>query len=452
MGRMSPSGASAVEPQQATATPEEEPRVRDRVDVVRQVRLIVTFAIAALLLLYFATAIDNPSVTYILGERVTQEFQPQEVNGRAVSWAAFVVALAALVLAAVNRFPRGWQGLLIAVVVGIMFYLGFLMWAYADQGGAFQAAIANPIPGTMRIATPLVLGALAGVMCERAGVINIAIEGQFLAGAFFASMFTSIAYSSLVFIPVALCAPFGLLGGILAGVGMAALLGLFALRYQVNQVVLGVVLVAFASGLTAFFLGQIPGDGKDTFNNPQILEEIRIPVLADLPVLGEALFNQTILVYLMYASVLLVTFLLFETRWGLRVRSVGEHPKAADTVGIKVNRVRWQAVLLGGVFAGLGGAYYTVGSTGAFDRDVSAGTGFIALAAVIMGRWHPVGATFAAIFFGFMWNLQNQLSFVDKIPGDLLGAAPYLATIIAVAGFVGRVRPPAADGEPYVKG
>jgi simple sugar transport system permease protein len=229
------------------------------------------------------------------------------------------------------------------------------------------------------------------------------------------------------------------------------MLGLFALRYQVNQVVLGVVLVAFASGLTAFLLGQIPSDQKDSFNNPEILEEIRIPVLADIPVVGEALFNQTILVYLMYVSVAVVTFLLFETRWGLRVRSVGEHPMAADTVGIKVNRVRWQAVLLGGVFAGLGGAYYTVGSTGAFDRDVSAGTGFIALAAVIMGRWHPIGATFAAIFFGFMWNLQNQLSFVDKLPGELLGAAPYLATIIAVAGFVGRVRPPAADGEPYVK-
>jgi general nucleoside transport system permease protein len=429
----------------------EEPRIRDRADVARQVRLVITFAISLALLIYFALSIDNTSVTYVLGERVSVDDKPKELTTTWISWGAVVVSAVALALSALNRFPRRWPGLLLALLVGITFYLGFLMWAYADQGGSFQAAIANPIPGTMRIATPLVLGALAGCLCERAGVINIAIEGQFLAGAFFASVFTSIAYSSLVFIPVALCAPFGLIGGVLAGVGIAALLGLFALRYQVNQVVLGVVLVALASGLTAFLLGQIPGNQKDLFNNPQILEEIRIPVLADIPVLGEALFNQTILVYLMYISVAIVTFLLFETRWGLRVRSVGEHPKAADTVGIKVNRVRWQAVLLGGVFAGLGGAYYTVGSTGAFDRDVSAGTGFIALAAVIMGRWHPIGATFAAIFFGFMWNLQNQLSFVDKLPGELLGAAPYLATIIAVAGFVGRVRPPAADGEPYVK-
>ena len=225
------------------------------------------------------------------------------------------------------------------------------------------------------------------------------------------------------------------------------------MRYLVNQVVLGVVLIALASGLTAFLLSQIPSDPeiRQYLNEPPRLEELPIPVLSELPVIGQALFNQTLLVYLMYLSVAVVAFVLFQTRWGLRVRSVGEHPKAADTVGIKVNRVRWQAVLFGGVFAGLGGAYYTVGSTGAFDRDLSAGNGFIALAAVIMGRWHPVGATFAALFFGFMWNLQSQLSFVDKIPGQLLGATPYLATIIAVAGFVGRVRPPAADGEPYVK-
>ena len=150
----------------------------------------------------------------------------------------------------------------------------------------------------------------------------------------------------------------------------------------------------------------------------------------------------------MYVSVALVTFMLFRTRWGLRVRAVGEHPKAADTVGIKVNRIRYQAVLFGGVFAGLGGAFFTVGSTGAFDKECPAGKGFIALAAVIMGRWHPVGATLAALFFGFASQLQTQLQILQTIPSELLGMAPYLATIIAVAGFVGRVRPPAADGSP----
>jgi simple sugar transport system permease protein len=408
---------TAVQTPPAPGAPAET-HVRDRADITRQIRLVVTFAIASAFLLYFALAVNDPSVQFILGERVTKDVQPQDLDGAIISWLAVAVAVVALGLAALNRYPRGAWALMASLVVGLMFYLGFLMWAYADQGEGFVASIANPIPGTIRIATPLVFGALAGVMCERSGVINIAIEAQFLAGLLIASM-----------------------------------LAVFALRYQVNQVVLGVVLVAFASGLTSFLLGQIPSDPaiKQYFNEPPILSPIRIPGLADIPLVGEALFDQTVLVYLMYISVVLVTLLLFQTKWGLRVRSVGEHPMAADTVGIKVNRIRWQAVLVGGVFAGLGGAYYTVGSTGAFDRDVSAGTGFIALAAVIMGRWHPIGATFAALFFGFMWNLQNQLSFADKLPGELLGAAPYLATIIAVAGFVGRVRPPAADGEPYVK-
>ena len=353
-----------------------------------------------------------------------------------------MLVVVALVLAVVDKVPKGALGLIVFLVVGLAFFAGFVVWSFTDQEG-FQRTFFNPMPGSIRTATPIILGALAGCLCERAGVINIAIEGQFLAGAFFASVASSLAYS----------AEMGLVGGIAAGVAMAALLGVFALRYHVNQVVLGVVLVAFASGLTSFLLSQIPDDPdvKDYLNNPLILERMPIPGLSDIPVLGLTLFDQNLLVYVMYASVLVVTFLLYQTKWGLRVRSVGEHPKAADTVGIKVNRTRWQAVLLGGVFAGLGGAFFTVGSNGTFDNDISAGNGFIALAAVIMGRWHPVGATFAALFFGFMLTIQVQLAQVGHIPPELLRASPYLATVIAVAGFVGRVRPPAADGEPYVK-
>ena len=415
--------------------------VRDRADVARQIKLVVVFAIVVALLVWFALSIENPTVLYTLGERISRETPAKEVNGQALAWAAVVVAAAALVLAAINKVPKGALGVLVFVLVGLAFFTGFLVWNYADQDLARPLAMVNPLPGTVRLATPLVLGALAGVLCERAGVINIAIEGQLLMGAFFASVASSAFYS----------AEMGLLGGIAAGVAMAWMLGIFALRYQVNQVVLGVVLIAFAAGLTAFMLSQIPDSHKQYFNEPLVLERIAVPGLSEIPILGGPLFNQTLLVYLMYVSVFVVTFLLFETKWGLRVRAVGEHPKAADTVGIKVNRVRWQAVLFGGVFAGLGGAYFTVGSTGSFDNDASAGNGFIALAAVIMGRWHPIGATFAALFFGFTWTLQAQLQVLDKIPGELLRASPYLATIIAVAGFVGRVRPPAADGVPYVK-
>lgn len=444
MGRM-----SVVDAPARSEAPEEQ--VRDRADVRRQVRLVVVFALAAAMVLLFRLTTDSFSVTYLLEAQRSADSQPRSLDGSLVNWVALVLALAGVVLAALNRVPRGGLGLLLYVLVGLSFYVAFMAWAFADQGEGFQASISNPIPGTISIATPLVLGALAGVVCERAGVINIAIEGQFLAGAFSASLFASIALSSLAFIPLWLCAPFGLLGGALAGMLVSAILGLFALRYQVNQVVLGVVIVAFATGLTGFLLGQIPSESTGRLNNPDPLEPLAVPVLSGIPVIGQALFEQTILVYLTYAAVVVVALLLFQTRWGLRVRAVGEHPKAADTVGIKVNRLRWQAVLFGGLLAGLGGAYYTVGSSGAFDKEMSAGTGFIALAAVIMGRWHPVWAALAAVFFGFMRNLGTQLSLVDRIPGDLIGALPYLATVIVVAGFVGRVRPPAADGEPFVK-
>jgi ABC-type uncharacterized transport system permease subunit len=418
--------------------------VRDRVDVRRQVKLVSVFGLVLLLLLVFYWRVDDFHIVYTLGERVTLDNPSKTINARGIAVAGLVVSAAAVLLAAVNRVPKGALGWVVYFLVGLAFFSGFTIWCYADQTGSFSVAFINPFPGTIRLATPLIFGALAGCLGERAGVINIAIEGQFLMGAFFASVAASLAYS----------AEMGLVGGIAAGVAMAALLGLFAMRYHVNQVVLGVVLIALATGLTDFLLSQIPDDPdiKKYLNEPPILERIQVPGLSGIPVIGPALFNQTLLVYIMYGSVVLVTLLLFQTTWGLRVRSVGEHPMAADTVGIKVNRIRWQAILLGGVFAGLGGAFFTVGSTGTFDSNASSGNGFIALAAVIMGRWHPVGATFAALFFGFMWSLQVQLAFVDKIPGELLRASPYLATIIAVAGFVGRVRPPAADGEPYVKG
>jgi ABC-type uncharacterized transport system permease subunit len=418
--------------------------VRERADKRRQVKLLAVFGVTAALLLLFALDVDDPEVLYTFADGFDRDNPPKPVNGAVVLWGALGVTLGAVALAALNKVPRRGLGVVVHAVVGIAFFAGFIVWNYADQDLARPLAIVNPLPGTIQLATPLVFGALAGVLCERAGVINIAIEGQFLMGAFFASVASSAAYS----------AEMGLVGGLLAGVAVAALLAVFAMRYHVNQVVLGVVLIALATGLTSFLLSQIPDDPAISgyLNEPLILERLPVPGLADVPVLGPALFDQSLLVYLMYASVVVVTLLLFQTRWGLRVRAVGEHPKAADTVGIAVLRVRWQAVLLGGVFAGLGGAYFTVGSTGAFDEGASAGNGFIALAAVIMGRWHPVGATLAAVFFGFVWTLQAQLAFLDKIPDELLRASPYLAVIIAVAGFIGRVRPPAADGEPYVKG
>jgi ABC-type uncharacterized transport system permease subunit len=427
------------------ATAPTRAQVRDPAEVRRRTRLGVVLGLLAVLLAYFALAIHTAHVHYILVQVPSANTPVHTIASKPTLWVCAALVLCIGVAGAAGWLPKGWQSMLAMGVAGVAFALGFLIWAYSDQpSGAFEAKMVNPLPGTLAIATPLILGALAGCLCERAAVINVAIEAQFIMGAFFASMVGSMTASTSV----------GLLGGVAAGVGVAALLAVFAIKYQVNQVVLGVVLVLLATGLTGFLLDQIPSTEHATnlLNNPPILSPIAIPGLSDIPLVGQSLFDQTVLVYLMYVSVAFVSFLLFETRWGLRVRAVGEHPTAADTVGIKVNRMRWQSVLLGGVFAGLGGAYFTVGSTGAFDRGVTGGNGFIALAALIMGRWHPVGATVASLFFGFMWNLQNQLSFTQKIPSDLLGMTPYIATIIAVAGFVGRVRPPAADGEPYVKG
>jgi len=428
--------STLVEPHAATDT------LRSPVERRRYVRTVAILSVAAVLLAWLWVKTGPGDFTFLLQPATADSDKIEFRTGaKGLVLGCLLVALAALALFAARLVRSGPLFVLLVLLVGVAFVVGFCAWAYAPVDGR-ALPMTNPLQGTVRYATPLVLGALAGALCERAGVINVAIEAQFLAGAFFASVAASLAYNAWT----------GLLGGVLAGMAVAALLAVFAIRYFVNQVVLGVVLVVFATGITGFLLDQIPGDRTALFNSPPILPVVEISVLSSIPVVGTSLFAQNALVYLMYVSVPLVWFLMFKTRWGLRVRAVGEHPTAADTVGINVRARRWQAVLVGGVFAGLGGAFFTVGSTGAFDKDASAGTGFIALAALIMGRWHPVGAALAAVFFGFVSQMQIQLQILQKIPTDLLAMTPYLATIIAVAGFVGRVRPPAADGEPYVKG
>ena len=338
-----------------------------------------------------------------------------------------------------GRLRRPWPAIA-GTVAGLSVVIGFLTWAAAGKDLPFP--VANQLAGTVFTATPLVLGALCGVVGERSGVVNVAIEGQFLTAAFAAATVGSITKS----IPAALFA------AVLAGVMMAALLAVFAIRYLVDQVVLGVVINLLASGLTGFLFDQLVQPNSRALNSAPTMDPIAIPVLSDIPLLGPILFEQTILVYLAAVSVPLVWFLLYRTRWGLRVRAVGEHPDAADTVGISVRGIRWQAVLVAGVFGGLGGAFFTVGSIGAFSKDLTVGNGFIALAAVIMGRWHPVLAATMALFFGFVVQMASQLQTLDTpVPSQFLLMLPYIATIIAVAGLIGRTRAPAADGVPYTK-
>jgi simple sugar transport system permease protein len=338
--------------------------------------------------------------------------------------------------------------LVLAIVVAL-FVVAFLTWAARDKSfnlvGMFQS--------TLLLAVPITFGALSGVLCERSAVINVGIEGMLLAGAFTGSLVGSLAggASGGHFLGGTLGEWVGLLCCAAVGGVLAALLAVLAIRYLVDQIIAGVAINIVALGLTSYlsvdFLEQ-----NNALNAPGIFKGVAIPGLSKLPVLGPVLFTNNLFVYLMLVFVALIYVGLFHTRWGLRVRAVGEHPRAADTVGIRVLYTRYRNVILGGIVAGIGGAYFTLGSVGRFDENMTAGRGFIGLAAMIFGRWNPIGALAAALVFGFADALQTKLSILSvPIPSDFLLMAPYLVTIAVVAGVVRKARPPAADGKPYVK-
>jgi simple sugar transport system permease protein len=317
--------------------------------------------------------------------------------------------------------------------------VSFLCW----QVGARALPLGSLAQGSVQLALPLIFGALGGVLCERSGVINVAIEGQLLSGAFAGALFGTIFASAWA----------GLIAAAIGGLFISALLAVLAIRYLVDQVVLGVVLNLLALGLTGFFFTQLMAPQADRYNIPPTFPAWSIPLLSKIPIIGPALFSGNIFLYLGIVLVIVVHVGLFHTKWGLRTRAVGEHPTAADTVGINVLRTRYRNVLLAGLVAGAGGAFLTLGSVGSFNSNQTAGKGFIALAAVIFGRWSPIGATLAALLFGFSLALAQNLGAIgSSIPSEFLSMLPYLATIVAVAGLVGRVRAPAADGQPYVKG
>jgi simple sugar transport system permease protein len=332
---------------------------------------------------------------------------------------------------------RRVRRLSIAAVL-LFFVISLLCWA--DAGNAIPINIVNLLQNTLTGSIPLILGALAGCMCERSGVINIAIEGQLLVGAFTAAVVSSVSGVWL-----------GLVTGSLSGGLVGAVLAVFAIKYFVDQIILGVVLNVLALGLTNYLFDSILVTHQ-SLNAANTFSVIKIPGLGAVPIIGPIFFSSNIFLYITYAAIVFVQVGLFSTRWGLRVRAVGEHPTAADTVGIRVLGTRYSNVIMGGLLAGIGGAYLTVGSVGTFTTNQSSGLGYIALAAMIFGRWTPLGATAAALLFGFTEAAGNILGSIGTpIPPYILAMAPYVATIVAVAGLVGRVRAPAADGKPYFK-
>jgi simple sugar transport system permease protein len=348
------------------------------------------------------------------------------------------IASALLAFLGIRLFLRGgarWS----SVSLGIGFFLvvsAFLVWAAA--GKAFS--LTGMLESTMVRAVPIALGGLAGVLCERVGVVNIGIEGMLLAGAF-----TGAVVGSLT----------GGIGGLIAAVIVGGLFGLIlaalVVTHRVDQIIAGVAINVFVLGLTSYVSSQVLAE-HHALNNAPVFRPVAIPLLSDLPVVGPVLFQQNIFVYGALIMVAVATYYLFHTRSGLRARAVGEHPKAADTLGLNVYRIRYINVTIGGMVAGFGGAWFTLGSVGRFDEGMTGGRGFIGLAAMIFGRWHPVGALMAALVFGFADSLQQKLAILrTPIPSEFLAMAPYVVTIVLVAGLIGRARPPAADGKPYIK-
>ena len=285
-------------------------------------------------------------------------------------------------------------------------------------------------------AVPLVLAAMVGIIGERTGVVNIGIEGQMLMSAF-ASFFGSVITGNIYL---------GMVIGISAGLVMGAFLAVAAVKWEMDQIIAGVVINIVAAGLTSFFYAP----GKTL---PQLMPVVSIPILSDIPLIGPVFFRNGLFALATLFIVLAVNYAIFKTRWGLRSRSVGEYPSAADAAGINVLRIRMVNVTLAGALAGCAGAFLALEAAGTFARGLTAGRGFLALAIMIFGAWNPMGALAAALFFGLSTAIASQLQAdeVINIPQQFVNLLPFVMTLVVLAVAVGRVRPPAAAGQPYTK-
>jgi ABC-type uncharacterized transport system permease subunit len=394
---------------------------------------------AALGIVAFAAAKDS------FGTPATFAFWVDKQGGQLASFSTSVGVLwilAGIVIGAagIAQLMRGpafpWRRtMLIVIPVWIAAILGTLL-------AGRTANLTGVIAGSLELAVPISLGAFAGILSERSGMLNIAIEGKFLVGACAASVAASVTGSVIV----------GVLAAIFAGALVGLLLAWLGIRYKVDQIIAGVVINIGALGITNFLFLRVLSKNTE-LNTPPTIEAIQVPVLSNIPILGPLLFSGTPYLYFTIFLMFFLTYMLFRTRWGLRLRASGEKPSAAGTVGIDVLRIRYRAMLLAGMLGGLAGSYLSLSTAGSFQMNMSAGRGFIALAAVIFGAWHPIYAFGAALVFGFSDAIQALLSILGvDVPPQLLNSVPYIVTIIVVAGVVGRVRGPAAAGQPYDQG
>jgi simple sugar transport system permease protein len=409
-----------------------------------RLRGLVFIAVGALSLYLAIRSFDVPAVfSFWIDKQGGQSATLQTSVG--TLWLVGALTSALVGMLQMLRGPsfrwRLWLLLLLAPYVAATL-AGLLDTKPANLTGVFN--------GTLELAAPITLGALAGILSERSGMLNIALEGKMLVGAMVASIAASVAMlitneplvSGLIGIAAAMLAS-GLLGLLLAWLGI---------RHKVDQIIAGTVINIGALGITNFVFLRILGRNTE-LNTPPAIPVLRIPVLADLPVIGPILFASKPYVYVAILLVIALTYMLFKTRWGLRLRAAGEKPEAAGTVGINVLAIRYRAMLLAGLICGLAGSYLSLSTAGSFQINMVAGKGYIALAAMIFGAWHPIGALGAALVFGFADATGTLLSILGvDVPPQLLNTVPYLVTIIVVAGVVGRVRGPAAAGRPYEQG
>jgi simple sugar transport system permease protein len=415
-------------------------KVRSNIEKRRLVGVSVTTSLSVLSLLFFGflnPGKDKTTFGFVLNNEwvlIKEWVVSSQTGSRIFS----LIAIAASVVAAL-AFRKGAKIVLPTGIATFGIFMAFITWVASGKFIPFTGLL----QGSLLLAVPLIFGSMSGLICERSGVINIAIEGQLLASAFVSGVVASLTQQS----------GWGLLAAPFAGAAISLLLATFAIKFTVDQVILGFVINVLVIGLTSFLYKKLLVPYQASWNTAPTFSQFEIPFLSKIPIIGPIFFSQSVVVYLMFIIVGVVTFALFKTKWGLRTRAIGEHPTAADTVGIDVNKLRFRNVVIAGLVAGVGGAYYTVGSVGAFGNEMTAGAGFIALAALIFGKWSPMGAVFAALLFGFADNLQSTLTIIGvSIPSEFMLMVPYIATIIAVTGLVGRVRAPAADGIPYLRG
>jgi general nucleoside transport system permease protein len=350
----------------------------------------------------------------------------------------YILALVTIALGAF-QLARGIRstGILIGVLA-FTFIASFLVWAAAGKSFNLEGMLSSSLVR----ATPIALAAMCGIISERSAVINIGIEGTMLISAQTAVIAATLTHSLT----------FGLFVAILTGGLIGALHAVLCIHYKVNHIIAGTAVNILGAGITTFISQKYLEKNIDLLNNAGTFPTISIPLLSKLPIIGPAVFENNIIVYLMLVLIICMQIMLFFTPWGLRTRAVGEHPRAADTVGVNVFLIRYINTIIGAMIAGLGGAYFTIGSVGRFDQGMTAGKGFIGLAAMIFGNYTPVGAFSSSVIFGFADSLQVKMQILSiSIPSEFLQMIPYIVTIIVLAGVVGRASVPAADGTPYEK-